>query len=319
MVIEEAERFYKQDNKEYEIGKNKAFLSWYKEIIKDGYDSYIDIDELQGLISKITNWYETKYPEREFDYFDGIKDMDFLDIRSMSKSMNMRQLLYRLDDAELSLIECGYRARGWGQYPVRENGEEHWQVVISMGIYRILKDNPTYKERRDPYFLLRAKYPGGEVTDNAIKRRLGIEEDTNLEDLLDLLEERYTYKYDFSELKQCIYNHDCDMELRKKVLQLAALSILYSKNTTPERGYERAKRFINEFNKKLGLDLSTEQIDEIMSRDYMNGEKWVEVVKTYTKKDGTTGSYITVENVGKKKSKDKKAKELVQSLFKKNN
>ena len=38
--------------------------------------------------------------------------------------------------------------------------------------------------------------------------------------------------------------------------------------TTPERGYERAKRFINEFNNSLGLLLSTDEIDEIMSKDY---------------------------------------------------
>ena len=42
------------------------------------------------------------------------------------------------------------------------------------------------------------------------------------------------------------------MELRHRILQLVALKLVYSKNTIPERGYERAKRFINEFNKKLG-------------------------------------------------------------------
>ena len=58
------------------------------------------------------------------------------------------------------------------------------------------------------------------------------------------------------------------MELRHRILQLVALKLLYSKNTFPERGYERAKRFINEFNKNLCLTLSTEEIDEIMYRDY---------------------------------------------------
>ena len=48
---------------------------------------------------------------------------------------------------------------------------------------------------------------------------------------------------------------------------------MYSKNTIPERGYERALRFINEFNKKMNLELSTEEIDEIMNRDYKNEVK----------------------------------------------
>lgn len=53
---------------------------------------------------------------------------------------------------------------------------------------------------------------------------------------------------DSTELKNCIYNRECDIKLRNKILQLVALKLLYSKNTTPERGYERVKRFINEFN-----------------------------------------------------------------------
>lgn len=79
---------------------------------------------------------------------------------------------------------------------------------------------------------------------------------------------------DFTELKESVYDHDCDIELRNRVLQLVALKLLYSKNTIPERGYERAKRFINEFNKKLNLTLSTEEIDEAISRDYTNRQRW---------------------------------------------
>ena len=57
---------------------------------------------------------------------------------------------------------------------------------------------------------------------------------------------------------------------------------MYSERTTPERGYERAKRFINEIHKTMGLDLTTDEIDELMSRDYSNGERWESVLKTFT-------------------------------------
>ena len=103
------------------------------------------------------------------------------------------------------------------------------------------------------------------------------------------------------------------MELRHRILQLVALKLLYSRNTIPERGYERAKRFINEFNKKLDLTLSTEQIDEIINRDYTNGEKWEHVLKTYINKDGKEHSYWTIENVTKKESKG--IKRLVKKVF----
>lgn len=95
-----------------------------------------------------------------------------------------------------------------------------------------------------------------------------------------------------------MYDHNCDVELRNKVLQLVALKLLYSRRTIPERGYERAKRFINEFNKKMNLNISTEEIDNVISKDYTNTEK----VNTVTDKE---------------KNPLKKAKVLVKSLLKK--
>ena len=93
-----------------------------------------------------------------------------------------------------------------------------------------------------------------------------------------------------------MYDHNSDVELRNKVLQLVALKLLYSCRTIPERGNERSKRFINEFNKKMGLNISTEEIDNAINKDYTNTEK-VDTVK---------------EN-----NPLKKAKVLVKSLLKK--
>ena len=41
-------------------------------------------EELQELIDSVVNWYEIKYPERELEYFEGIKNMNFQDIRRIS-------------------------------------------------------------------------------------------------------------------------------------------------------------------------------------------------------------------------------------------
>ena len=50
MTIAQAERFYGQDTKDYEIEKNKDFLIWLKTSIKDGYHCFIETEELQELI-----------------------------------------------------------------------------------------------------------------------------------------------------------------------------------------------------------------------------------------------------------------------------
>ena len=81
MTIAEANRFYNQDEHLYELATNKAFLCWLKDRINHGYHCYLEIDELQELINNITTWYEMKYPERELEFYEGIKHMDFQDIK----------------------------------------------------------------------------------------------------------------------------------------------------------------------------------------------------------------------------------------------
>lgn len=323
MTIAQAERFYEQDTKDYEIEKNKDFLTWLKTSIKDGYHCFIKTEELQELIDSIVNWYEIKYPERELEYFEGTMHMNFQDIRRISNVMDIRQLLFRLPHNQLCLMECGYRAKGWGQHPIYENGKEiGWKAQIFMRISRKNKEESDSWLVKAPYFLLHADHMTGELSNNyELEEYLDSEENLNLDELLSIFKEKYTDELDFTELKESVYDHNCDMELRHRILQLVALKLLYSRNTIPERGYGRSKRFINEFNKKLGLALSTEQIDEIIHRDYTNGERWEHVLKTYVDEDGEEHSYWTVEDVAKKeqqKEESKGIKRLAKRMFNKN-
>ena len=302
---------------------NKDFLTWLKTSIKDGYHCFIEAEELQELIDSIVNWYEIKYPERELEYFEGTRHMNFQDIRKISDVMDIRQLLFRLPHNQLCLIECGYRAKGWGQHPIYENGKEiGWKTQIFMSINRKNEEESDSLLGKTPYFLLHADHMTGEVSnDYELAEYLDSEENLNLDELLSIFKEKYTDELDFTELKESVYDHNCDMELRHRILQSVALKLLYSRNTIPERGYERAKKFINEFNKKLGLELSTEQIDEIIHRDYTNGERWEHVLKTYVDEDGEEHSYWTVEDVAKKeqqKEKSKGIKRLAKRMFNKN-
>jgi len=68
----------------------------------------------------------------------------------------------------------------------------------------------------------------------------------------------------------------------------------------------------------MGLNLSTEEIDEAINRDYANGERWENVVKTYIDEDGEKHSYWTIEDVAKKEQKtSEKTIGFVKALFKK--
>ncbi len=261
MTISEAEKFYSKDTKEYELVRNNEFLSWLKTIIDDGYHSFITIEKLQNLIDYITRWYEIKYPERELGFYEGIRYTNFQNIRRISNVMNIDQLLFRLPFTELCLMECRYRANSLCQYPIYGNdkieGDSQAVIKVNKKNYHHLVDTP--------YIFIYANSTTGKVVkDYDLNEYLDCDEDIYLKDLLDIFDKNYSDKIDYKELKEVIYNHICDIELRNRILQLVALKLLYSRTTTPERGYERAKRFINEFNKKMGLSLSTLAIDNAL-------------------------------------------------------
>lgn len=138
MTIAQAERFYEQDSKKYEVLKNKELLSWLKNSVKNGYYPFIDIEGLQKLVDDITNWYEIKYPEREMKFYEGIGYFDFENMKSLSKLMNIKQLMYRLPREQLYLLECDYRSTGQGFRNVYDDKNEivAEKPILFMSIYR---------------------------------------------------------------------------------------------------------------------------------------------------------------------------------------
>lgn len=294
MTILQAERFYEQDSKKYEVLKNKEFLSWLKNSVKNGYHPFIDIEGLQNLIDDITNWYEIKYPEREMEFYEGIGYFDFENVKSLSKLMNIKQLMYRLPREQLYLMECDYRSTGGCIKSIYDDNNEiiGQRAILFMNIYRKNVESSIV-----PNFLLHADTDSGKVEIDYNLKDYVDADSIILDELLNLFKEKYSEEFSFTELEKCVYNHKCDVELRNKVLQLVALKLLYSRRTIPERGYERAKRFINEFNKKMNLNISTEEIDNAINKDYTNTEK----VDTVTVKE---------------KNPLKKAKVVVKSLLK---
>ena len=205
---------------------------------------------MQTLINYLTNWYEIKYPERELEYYEGIRYTNFEDVKKISGSMDIKQLMYRLPRKQLSLIECCYRACGWGQQPIYEEDKiVGWKSHIFMKITRDdIYENDVWNEKL-PYFFVNADPKTGIVEVNSDLEEFTDKKNISLDELYALFSSHYSEELDYKELRECLYDRNCDLTLRYKILQLVALSLLYSKNTTPERGYERAKRFINEFNR----------------------------------------------------------------------
>lgn len=306
MTILEANNFYKQDNKLYQINQNEEFIKWLNDKIDNGYSSLISIKDLQELIDFLVNWYEIKYPEKELEMNEGIRYFEFINIERLSKEMNFRQLMYRISHNEYCLINCKYRSRLGGSNPIYKNNEiVGYDSIIGIQIKRKNRQNVEIWELYDcknyPYFLIFADPVNGKVKVQKELKEYIKKEQISLEHLLLILENKYKEELDFEELESCIFNHKTDLELRNKILQLVALKLVYSRNTIPERGYERAKRFINEFNKKLNLNIDTYEIDEIINRNYRNIEE--SVVENKIEGDNDSSLF--------------KIKKLINPLFKK--
>ena len=270
MTIAQTEKFYKQDKNKYRILKNKELLNWLKSVEKKGYHCIDDINYLQELINNIAIWYEIKYPERTLEEEEGTIHTNITFSDDLSNEMNIYELMYRLTPKELSLILCYYSSNGGGLKNIyNEKGEIIGQksMIFIPLIDKKIANNQYDWYNTNIFFLVHADRTNGKVeVDNDLKEVVNTSEIT-LEELLFVLKNKYNEDLNLSGLEKCVYQHNCDIELREKILQLVALKLLYSKRTTPERGYKRARYFIEEFNNNFNLNLSSKEIDNAISKN----------------------------------------------------
>lgn len=265
--------FSECDRKLYELVSNQEFMEAYKILIFNGYKNFLDIEEMQALINLVAAWYVIKYPEREFEYYDGIKCDYFSDVKKLSSNMNIKQLLYRLTKKQFCLLQANYRSSDWGIRTYYKNGckiENEDYITIKI---KCLPSNPNYQKYA--YFKLIVNPRTGLVEDTyEIRKYKKDDEEITIDELLERIKSDQDNQLDFSLLENCILNHNSDIFLRNKVLELIALKLLYSKSTTKERGLLRAKRFIREFNKHLNIELSTNFLDEELKAYKEKLKKW---------------------------------------------
>ena len=182
MTITEAKRFYKEDKKEYQISNNSEFIKWINNSITEGYLPTNDFSSLQETIDSIVSWYELKYCERYISSLDGVYDSRFKNLKEISNEMDVEQLLYRLSHESLSLMECGYKAKGWCQSLVYDKNRKVTDSVA--GIF--MQVNYKNDLHRIPYFLVNARHRDGIVEPNFFLEEI-VTEEIKLDDLLKVL------------------------------------------------------------------------------------------------------------------------------------
>ncbi|MBR3660525.1 MAG: hypothetical protein IKN63_01290 [Bacilli bacterium] len=263
MTIKEAHNFYTQDEMRYDIMTNKEFLLWYNNLINNGYISYMNTLDIQELINNLVNWYEIKYPEKEFEKDNGINYPDYKNLDNLAKYMTFDQLLYRLSNKEISILKCPYRTGCGGFYYNKELEKDVPCSLVYFNRINTSEERPLFY--RDTYNFEIDSLTGKVIYKLNLPKELR-NDNYNIEDLYKKL--KSLDEYNLKEIEKCLKHKKYDELLRNKILELTVLKILYSKNTIPEYGYKRARIFIDEFNQELNLNLSKSEIDLIMMKDY---------------------------------------------------
>ena len=276
MTKEELKNFYNNDLKNYDLKENTYFKVMFNRLLDEGYDLFIGLDEMQDLIDRLFTWYEIKYPEREFDFYDGKIVQDFAFKKELSDLMDINQLFFRLTDNQIKFLKGNYRSKIEKEYPIYEEGKK---IGVSKKVYFKINRNSNdkyYLKHKD--FIISADAISGKVDSDYETLKYIDNDDITLNDLFQVFSENYADCLDFQELEQALKNNYVDNYLRDDILNFVALRLLYSKKTVPERGYKRAIRFMDEFNKRLGLNLSYDEIDELLNNSYKEDNSKVKLL-----------------------------------------
>lgn len=258
----EWDNFEKLDNQEYIVKKNPKFLSQYNSMVKKGFNTILDLDEIQELINNITYFYEFKYSSQMLDNVGCIKLSNNKELAScieLSKKLDMKQLQYRLYENQLNFLECSYD----GDIIISKESNNNRGIPI------------------DKYFQIDAT---GKISKYALmslkeSRFLDdIEGISNIEDLYEVIKNN-TYMIEYDSLERHINNHKDSINLRNETLNLVMLNLLY-KGNHPTKGYIRAKSFMRMFNKEYQLNLTMKKLDDIMRIDYSNTEEVKRLIKS---------------------------------------
>ena len=265
MKYDDLKQFYNKDKKEYDIYHNLDFLKWFNNILKNGYISYLNISSLQSFVDKLSLWYEYKYPERKLMIEEGFIDKEFENIIDISKELDYYQLRYQLSYNEIKLLDSMYRSNNG--YNILDKNKK----TINYMTFNIYKKHISKEFVEDSTYKLSAIDSNGKIKKEDLSKLFPKESRMNIEELYNKL--RDNHDYDINELQNILYVHSMDLELREKLLYFTMKKLIYSKRTTPKRGYKRAINLMKEFNGYIkNLNLVSISIDKIIEEDYITNK-----------------------------------------------
>lgn len=274
MNYDDLKMFYNNDKKEYDLYHNLEFLKWFNSILKNGYQSYLNLPALQSFINKLAMWYEYKYPERKLIMEEGFIDKEFESIIDISKNLDYSQLRYQLSYNELKLLDSMYRSNNG--YSVLDKNKKNNYIT-----FNIYKKQISKEFVEDNIYKLSAIDTTGKIKNEDIINLFPKEKNMTIEELYKLL--RDNHDYDINELQSILFIHNMDIELRSKILYFTMKKLIYSKRTTPKRGYNRAINLMKEFNSYIKkLNLVSISIDKIMEDKYIDSKE-NKVIKFFKK------------------------------------
>lgn len=113
-------------------------------------------------------------------------------------------------------------------------------------------------------------------------------------------------------------NITVDVELRRQLLQAAALKLLYSKKTELDKGCERAKIYINEFRWEYHIDITPNEVNKLIKGNPYS-EKLDKLIQKYTADLKEEEADLLQENNSiRKQTPKEKVKQFIQRTFSSN-
>lgn len=197
---------------------------------------------MQQFINDISNFYEFKYPNSMF--FSSRYPLEEKYCQEISKLLNFKQLLYRLD--------------------------HYWQLfdINYIGCYTIRKIRKVKLIESEHTYVDFQKDGSTNLSQLKILQDMGFIKNINgIRNIYDLIERlKFEGNIDCQELENAVLQYQTQIEIRNKLLQLTIFKILYS--NIPTVTYPRVKSFIRTFNSEIDADLSILEVDELLSVDY---------------------------------------------------
>ncbi|MBQ8681388.1 MAG: hypothetical protein IJ509_00545 [Bacilli bacterium] len=242
-----------------ELEKNyEKFTDWYDSKIEKTNSSYpkfyMNKEEIKALAEKIANYYEEKYHNELLEKDDKVEILTPQTKYFLEKEIN-------LTPKESNTLNANYSSSNW--YFSKQN--EECKVIYC--IY--LPNKHKRYERAIIYFDEFGRVKAHDISglNDILPNK---KKNTTLIHIYNVITKKQPSYLDYSELEKVITNYRRNMDIKKIIIILASINLIYSKNTTKTKGFIRTKQMINDFNKVYKLNLNMSDIKALIKEEVNN-------------------------------------------------